>query len=53
MQMGVKATLTSFLGHFLPAPQLPVLAQGGQGQLVAQIHNAPKSNKPCSYPHLY
>lgn len=53
MQTGVEAILTSFLGHLLPVPQLPVLAQGEQGQLVTQIHNVPKSTKPCSYPHLH
>lgn len=52
MQRGVEATLTSFLGHFLPTPQ-PMMAQGGQGRLVAQIHNVQESTKPCGYLHLY
>jgi len=42
-----------FGGHFFIAPQLPVLAQGGLGQSLAQIHNVPKSTKTRRCPHLH
>lgn len=52
MQRCVETIVISFLGHFLPVPQLPEQTRGGQGKLVSQIHNVPESTEPCSDPHL-
>lgn len=54
MQRSVEATLTSFLGYFLPASQLPMLAQGGpregRGSQWPRSVMCPSQSSPAAIP---